>query len=128
MIGAEEPGPDHAGPCFIRKGGLGAILISNSPMKPGGDMPNPGSSVPQGKATSGAPATERNGTVVPGVFRAVDLDRRLYYYSDDDLWYEYYKGRWHQAFSWNGVWFEPKKLPEPLRDVRLLRPDKPSLR
>jgi hypothetical protein len=50
-----------------------------------------------------------------GLFLAPSVDPHLYYYGPDDLWYRYWRGRWFQAFRWNGAWFPPQRVPEPLR-------------
>jgi hypothetical protein len=50
-----------------------------------------------------------------GLFVAPTVDRQLYYYEPDDLWYRYWRDSWYQAFRWNGAWFPPRSVPEPLR-------------
>jgi hypothetical protein len=50
----------------------------------------------------------------PGLYRAPSVDRALYYWEPDDLWYRRWHGRWYQAFDWNGAWFPPEQVPEPL--------------
>lgn len=50
-----------------------------------------------------------------GLFRAPSVDPHLYFYAPDDLWYRYWREEWYQAFRWNGAWFPPASLPEPLR-------------
>ncbi len=50
-----------------------------------------------------------------GLFVAPAVNPHLYYSSSDDLWYRYWRGRWYQAFRWNGAWFPPRRVPESLR-------------
>lgn len=51
----------------------------------------------------------------PGLDRAPDIDPRLFHSRADGLWYRYWKGRWYQAFRWDGYWFPPAELPDALR-------------
>jgi len=56
-------------------------------------------------------------TTYAKLFRAPSLSENLYYYEPDELWYRRWKGRWYQAFSWDGHWFPPKQVPQVLKDV-----------
>ncbi len=51
------------------------------------------------------------------LFRAPSVSENLYYYEPDELWYRRWKGRWYQAFSWDGHWFPPKQVPQALKDL-----------
>ena len=88
-------------------------ITVTDPAPPIPDPPRPG-------PLPGENATALEETHVPGLFRAEGVVAPLYYYEPRDIWYQYYKGRWHQAFSWNGHWFEPDRLPQQLRDKRLI--------
>ena len=59
----------------------------------------------------------RETTILALLTRAVAVIPPLYYFEPDDLWYTFFKGRWHQAFFWNGTWFEPKRIPAVLLDL-----------
>lgn len=50
----------------------------------------------------------------PGLEGAPKIDPALFYSRAEGLWYRYWRGRWYQAFRWNGYWFPPAKLPEVL--------------
>lgn len=51
----------------------------------------------------------------PGLLVAPSVKVPLFYYEPDELWYRFWRRRWYQAFSWNGAWFEPDRVPPPLR-------------
>ncbi len=46
-------------------------------------------------------------TEQPGLLRAPTLSQDLYYYEPIELWYRRWRGRWYQAFTWDGHWFPP---------------------
>jgi len=54
-------------------------------------------------------------TEVEGIY-GTDLDPRLYFVQADGLWYRYWRGRWYQAYAWDGHWFPPSRVPSALRD------------
>jgi hypothetical protein len=68
-------------------------------------------------------------TDAPGLLRASSVDLDLYYYRPDDLWYRFAYNRWYQAFSWNGNWFVPERVPEALigREPKRTLPTLPEL-
>jgi hypothetical protein len=65
----------------------------------------------EGESTPALVATESAGLLV-----APSVKVPLFYYEPDELWYRFWRGRWYQAFGWNGAWFEPDRVPPPLRD------------
>ena len=81
------------------------------PPKP--DLPEP----PRPAARRGPEPPAMAPTAHPGLTRAVAVVPSLYYFEPDDLWYTFFKGRWHQAFFWNGTWFEPERIPAVLLDL-----------
>ncbi len=93
------------------------ITVTRIPDKPEAPRPPP-------LAAESAP--ELSETEHPGLYRALGLAQPVYYFEPEDLWYQYWRSGWHQAFTWDGHWFEPKELPEVLRDVRLMRPTDPT--
>jgi hypothetical protein len=50
-----------------------------------------------------------------GLLRAPSLAASLYFYEPDGLWYRRWRGRWYQAFRWDGHWFPPRRVPEVVR-------------
>ncbi len=50
-------------------------------------------------------------TALPGLFAAPSLDTQLFYYEPHERWYRWALNRWYEAFSWDGHWFPPEKLP-----------------
>ncbi len=89
----------------------GCMQFGITIVPPPPDRPEP----PRPAAISGTDAPELEATDADGLLRAHGVEPPMYYYEPDDLWYRYYKGRWHQAFFWNGTWFEPERLPPALR-------------
>jgi hypothetical protein len=53
-------------------------------------------------------------TDVEGLFAAPALASSLFYYEPDERWYRYEYRRWYLAFSWDGNWFVPDKIPDAL--------------
>jgi hypothetical protein len=62
-----------------------------------------------------APALER--TEHAALLRAPSLSAGLYFYEPDGLWYRRWRGRWYQAFTWDGHWFPPRRVPDVLRET-----------
>jgi hypothetical protein len=51
----------------------------------------------------------------PALLSAPTLSANLYFYEPDGLWYRRWRGRWYQAFTWDGHWFPPRRVPEVVR-------------
>ena len=88
--------------------GLGVQVVQPPPLPPEPPMPS---------RLTGEVAPELEATSVEGLFRASAEAPHLYYYAPDELWYRYWRGKWYQAFLWNGAWFPPRRTPEALRSV-----------
>ena len=86
--------------------------ITVVPPKP--DIPEP----PRPAARRDAAPPTMATTAYPGLMRSAEVTPTLYYFEPDDLWYTFFKGRWHQAFFWNGTWFEPERVPVELLELR----------
>jgi hypothetical protein len=71
--------------------------------------------VPPRFAGGEPPALER--TEHPALLHAPSLAAGLYFYEPDGLWYRRWRGRWYQAFRWDGHWFPPRRVPEVIRAV-----------
>ena len=65
-------------------------------------------------------------TLVPtgfaGLEAAPNVDHTLYYYEPLERWYRHAFNRWYEAFAWDGHWFPPEQVPEPLQDGPLSPP------
>lgn len=81
------------------------------PEPPQPPMPKPFASQPAQATPALAP------TAYTGLFRAPSVSENLYYYEPDELWYRRWKGRWYQAFAWDGHWFPPRQVPQALKDL-----------
>jgi hypothetical protein len=62
-----------------------------------------------------APALVR--TEHAALLQAPSLSKSLYFYEPDGLWYRRWRGQWYQAFSWDGHWFPPRRVPEVVRAI-----------
>ncbi len=98
----------------------GAVTVTQPP--PSYEPP-----IPERFRGEGPP--ELRNTDAPGLLRAPSVDRDLYYFRPDDLWYRFAYNRWYQAFSWNGNWFVPEQVPEVLkgREPKRTLPTLPEL-
>ena len=54
-------------------------------------------------------------TSLPGLEAAPSVDPTLYYYAPFERWFRYAMNRWYEAFTWDGHWFPPERVPEPLK-------------
>ena len=54
-------------------------------------------------------------TAFPGLQAAPSVDPTLYYYEPFERWYRHALNRWYEAFAWDGHWFPPERVPEPLK-------------
>ena len=90
--------------------GFGVQVVQPPPLPPEPPMP---------PSFEGETAPELEPTSSAGLFRAPTVDTQLYYYAPDDLWYRQWRGKWYQAFSWNGAWFPPRQVPEPILAIPL---------
>ncbi len=90
-------------------------------VQPKPDIPEP----PRPMALRRAEAPRMQATAHSGLTRSIEIKPTLYYWEPDDLWYTFYKGRWHQAFFWNGTWFEPERVPSILLEMRSKEPRSP---
>lgn len=105
-----------------RSGLIAALLLAGclqqqmgiTVVPPRPEIPEP----PRPQAHRGQDSPSMIQTSYPGLTRAVEIVPTLYYYEPDELWYTYYENRWHQAFFWNGTWFEPERVPTVLRELR----------
>lgn len=76
--------------------------------------PPPPPWVPRPLQGEAAPELEPTGQ--PGLSRAAETPG-LYYYEPDDLWYRRARHTWFQAFTWDGHWFPPERVPGVLEQL-----------
>jgi hypothetical protein len=96
--------------------GFGFEVVTPPPAHP--DPPTP-------KRLEREAAPELIPTDAPGVFHAPSADEHLYWVESDELWYRRWRGRWYQAYSWNGFWFPPENVPEEVRKQAVKKPPPP---
>jgi len=104
---------------LLGSGCMSAGLWVEPPPAPRAEAPTPPPF--EGKQ---APALVR--TEHPALLAAPELSASLYFYEPDGLWYRRWRGRWYQAFTWDGHWFPPRRVPEVVRALDASKTPAPS--
>ncbi len=81
------------------------------------EPPKPPAEVPVPPPFQGKEAPPLVRTEHAALLRAPSLAASLYFYEPDGLWYRHWRGRWYQAFTWDGHWFPPRRIPEMVRAI-----------
>ena len=86
---------------------VGVWVVEEPPRPPEPRVPPP----LQAEATPPLLPTDR-----AGLLRAHVGAVELFYHEPEGLWYRRDRGRWFQAFRWDGHWFPPARLPQQLSE------------
>ncbi len=85
-------------------------------------QPEPPPEPPSPSPFEGEEAPKLVPTGFPGLVAAPSVDPTLYYSEPLERWFRYAFNRWHEGFRWNGYWFPPERVPEPLKNGPLSGP------